>query len=115
MKKNPGHFPVDRLPPFPLGEIAHHVIALRAQGRDVIDLSQLNPSLPPNGGAVERLVQASLLPHNHKYSSSQGIRRLREAMSIGAQREGRQLIGHQDEQIRLSGVHCRSMRIRWFE
>lgn len=86
MKKSPRHFPVDRLPPFPLGEIAHAVIAQRAAGRDVIDLSQLNPSIPPHGQAVERLVQASLLPHNHKYSSSQGIRRLREAMTEWYQR-----------------------------
>lgn len=81
MKKSPRHFAVDRLPPFPMGEIGHSVIARRSAGRDVIDLSQLNPSLPPAGGAVERLVQASLLPHNHKYSSSQGIHRLREAMA----------------------------------
>ncbi|MFN8389159.1 MAG: aminotransferase class I/II-fold pyridoxal phosphate-dependent enzyme [Bdellovibrionota bacterium] len=80
MQKSSAAFRVNHLPPFLLGELAASVIAARTSGRDVIDLSQLNPSLGPPGAAVEKLVQASLQPHNHKYSSSQGITKLRSSM-----------------------------------
>lgn len=78
---NTEHFRIHELPPFLLGEIAQAVIAARSAGRDVIDFSQLNPNLGPPGAAVEKLVQASLQPHNHRYSSSQGILKLRESLS----------------------------------
>ena len=75
-------FRIDRLPPYLFGEIARAVVDARMSGRDVIDLSQVNPSLGPPPLAVEKLVQASLHPHNHRYSSSQGISRLRQAICL---------------------------------
>jgi len=81
MTKPSQQFPVHQLPPFLLGEIARAVVAARGAGRDIIDFSQLNPSLGAPGAAIEKLVQAALQPHNHRYSSSQGILKLREAIS----------------------------------
>ncbi len=72
---------IRQLPPYPLGEIAHAVRDARLAGRDIIDLSQMNPDLGPPGAAVDKLVQACLQSHNHRYSASQGITKLREAIA----------------------------------
>ncbi len=69
------------LPAYSLGTIASRVHELRSQGRDVIDLSQINPDLAPPQQAIDALIQSSLLPHNHRYSSSIGISILRKAFS----------------------------------
>jgi alanine-synthesizing transaminase len=79
MIRSEDFFRPSQLPPYPLGEIADAVTAARVDGVDIVDLSQVNPNLPPPGFAVDKLVQASLQEHNHRYSSSQGISRLREA------------------------------------
>ncbi len=79
-------FRIDELPPYVLGNIGEAVLQARLRGVDVIDLSQINPSMAPLPAAVDRLVQTVLLPHNHRYSSSQGITRLREAISDWYQR-----------------------------
>jgi len=81
MDQHSEQFRVNHLPPFHLGEIARSVITARNAGKDIVDLSQLNPTLSPPSGAVEKLVQACLQPHNHRYSSSQGILKLREEIS----------------------------------
>lgn len=70
---------IEHLPLIALNEIAQAVNKARGEGRDIIDFSQLNPNIPPPGQAVEKLVQSSLQPTNHRYSSSQGISKLREA------------------------------------
>lgn len=72
-------FRVSQLPPYSLGPIAYAVRDARLAGRDIIDLSQINPDLGPPPQAIDALVQASLQKHNHRYSSSQGITRLRSA------------------------------------
>ncbi|HMO17237.1 MAG TPA: aminotransferase class I/II-fold pyridoxal phosphate-dependent enzyme [Oligoflexia bacterium] len=72
---------VKGLPPYSLGKIANRVHELRAGGKDVIDCSQLNPALKPPQLAVDKLVQVSLLPHNHRYSASGGIALLRTAFT----------------------------------
>lgn len=74
------NFRIHGLPPYLLGSIAQAVIEARKEGRDIVDLSQLNPDLGVPGVAIEKLVQASLLPHNHRYSASRGIGQLREAI-----------------------------------
>ena len=72
-------FRISQLPPYPLGEIAEAVRAAQSAGREIIDLSQINPDLGPPAFAVDKLVQACLQPHNHRYSASQGITKLRLA------------------------------------
>lgn len=70
---------ISALPPYHLGEIARAVNAARLAGREIIDLSQINPDFGAPQVAVDRAVQTLLLPHNHRYSSSQGISVLRDA------------------------------------
>lgn len=72
---------IDNLPPYNLSEVGSRVHKLRMDGCDVIDCSQLNPTLPPPQLALDRLVEASLLPQNHRYSSSAGIGLLRDAFA----------------------------------
>ena len=81
VEKHETFFRIHHLPPYHLGDIAKAVIDARVSGRDIIDLSQFNPSLSPPAVAVDKLVQASLQPHNHRYSASQGITKLRESIA----------------------------------
>lgn len=70
-------FRANRFPPYVLGTIAEKVMQARIEGIDVVDLSQMNPSTKLPARALDKLIQATLLPHNHRYSSSQGIAKLR--------------------------------------
>lgn len=74
-------FRVDSLPPYPLGSVSEAVIKARIAGRDVIDLGQVNPDILVPSRAVDKLVESVLRQQNHRYSSSQGIARLRKAVS----------------------------------
>src|SRR5438876_11530783 len=71
---------VDALPPYAFAEIERLKLELRRDGSDVVDLGFGNPDVPPPEVAVEKLREAALLPRNHRYSSSRGLPRLREAV-----------------------------------
>ena len=87
MSDSQRNFPVDNLPHYVLGELASSVLAARLKGRDVVDLSQINPDLGPPPGVVDKLVQTSLRKENHRYSASAGIFRIRQAISEYYERE----------------------------
>src|SRR5438093_5407813 len=70
---------VDALPPYAFAEVERLKLELRRAGEDVIDLGFGNPDVPPPEAAVEKLREAALLPRNHRYSSSRGLPKLREA------------------------------------
>ncbi len=59
----------------------------RFRGKDftadesLLDLSMINPDIPPPRLALDKLTEASLNPTNHRYSSSRGIRKLRDAFA----------------------------------
>src|SRR5260370_16508307 len=71
---------VDALPPYAFAEVERLKLELRRAGEDVIDLGFGNPDVAPPEVAVEKLREAALLPRNHRYSSSRGLPRLREAI-----------------------------------
>ena len=76
------NFPkIKNLPPYRLGDVAKRIHEIRSSGADVIDLSQLNPTIPPPQIAIDKLVQSSLISHNHRYSASAGIVSLRDGLS----------------------------------
>ena len=56
-------------------------VEARRAGEDVIDLGFGNPDLPSPDVAVEKLCEAVHNPRNHRYSSSRGIPKLREAVA----------------------------------
>ena len=70
---------VDSLPPYVFAVIRDLTLELRRAGRDVVDLGFGNPDLPSPQVAVAKLAEAAAKPHNHRYSQSKGIPKLRSA------------------------------------
>ena len=70
---------IDSLPPYVFAVIRELTLELRRQGEDVVDLGFGNPDLPSPEVAVEKLKEAAEKPHNHRYSQSKGIPKLRLA------------------------------------
>jgi alanine-synthesizing transaminase len=69
------------LPPYVFTIIDGLKQEARRAGRDVIDLGFGNPDLPSPDIAVAKLQEAAANPRNHRYSSSRGIPKLREAVA----------------------------------
>jgi alanine-synthesizing transaminase len=69
------------LPPYVFTIIDGLKVAARRAGRDVIDLGFGNPDIPSPEIAVEKLAEAAHNTRNHRYSSSRGIPKLRQAVS----------------------------------
>jgi len=69
------------LPPYVFTIIDSLKVEARRAGRDVIDLGFGNPDLPSPDVAVEKLCESAQMAKNHRYSSSRGIPKLREAVA----------------------------------
>src|SRR4029077_2046581 len=67
------------LPPYVFAVIRELTLELRRAGEDVVDLGFGNPDLPSPEVAVAKLQEAAAKPHNHRYSASKGIPKLRAA------------------------------------
>ena len=72
---------ITNLPPYVFTIIDSLKVEARRDGIDVIDLGFGNPDLPSPAVAVEKLAEAALNSRNHRYSSSRGIPKLREAVA----------------------------------
>jgi alanine-synthesizing transaminase len=72
---------IDGLPPYVFTVIDGLKVELRRSGEDVIDLGFGNPDLPSPDVAVDKLCEAAHNSRNHRYSSSRGIPKLREAVA----------------------------------
>ena len=72
---------INGLPPYVFAQIEALKLEARRAGRDVIDLGFGNPDLPSPSLAVEKLAEAAHNPKNHRYSSSRGIPKVRQAIS----------------------------------
>jgi len=72
---------ISSLPPYVFTIIDNLKVQARQNGEDVIDLGFGNPDLPSPDIAVDKLAEAVRNPRNHRYSSSRGIPKLREAMA----------------------------------
>jgi alanine-synthesizing transaminase len=70
---------INDLPPYVFAAINDLKAAARREGRDVIDMGFGNPDLPSPQVAVDKLAEAAQNPRNHRYSSSKGIPKLRQA------------------------------------
>ncbi len=69
------------LPPYVFTIIDGLKLQERRAGVDVIDLGFGNPDIPSPDIAVEKLTEAAHNSRNHRYSSSKGIPKLRQAVS----------------------------------
>ena len=70
-----------QLPPYLFVELDRAKRKLQAEGKDVIDLGVGDPDLPTPPHILEALKQAADDPANHRYSFTEGIRELREAIA----------------------------------
>jgi len=74
------YYRIKRLPPYVFAIVTDLKVKARARGEDIVDLGMGNPDLPTPPHIVEKMVEATRNPKNHRYSASKGIRRLRMAI-----------------------------------
>ena len=72
---------LDRLPPYVFATVNEIKMKARRAGVDIIDLGMGNPDLGTPQHIVDKLIEASQKPHNHRYSASMGITKLRMAIA----------------------------------
>jgi alanine-synthesizing transaminase len=72
---------LDRLPPYVFATVNQIKMQARREGQDIIDLGMGNPDLGTPPHIVDKLVEAACKPHNHRYSASMGITKLRLAIT----------------------------------
>ncbi len=77
---------LDRLPPYVFATVNQIKMEARREGKDIIDLGMGNPDLGTPQHIVDKLIEAAQKPHNHRYSASMGITKLRMAISSWYQR-----------------------------
>jgi alanine-synthesizing transaminase len=71
---------LDRLPPYVFAQVNEIKMEARRAGQDVIDLGMGNPDLGTPKHIVDKLVESARKEHNHRYSASMGITKLRYAI-----------------------------------
>ena len=72
---------MQRLPPYVFSIVTAMKQEARQRGEDIIDFGMGNPDQPPPPHIIEKLVEAARKPHNHRYSASKGIFKLRLAIA----------------------------------
>lgn len=72
---------LDRLPPYVFATVNEIKMEARRAGEDIIDLGMGNPDLGTPQHIVDKLTEAAQKPHNHRYSASMGITKLRMAIA----------------------------------
>jgi len=95
---------LDRLPPYVFASVNQIKMEERQAGVDVIDLGMGNPDIGTPPHIVSKLVEAARKPHNHRYSASMGITKLRGAISSWYQRRFDVAIDPDAEAIVTIGV-----------
>ncbi len=72
---------IKRLPPYVFNIINDLKLEARRRGEDIVDFGMGNPDQPSPPHVVAKLIEAAEKPHNHRYSVSRGIYKLRVAIS----------------------------------
>ncbi|HYY43816.1 MAG TPA: aminotransferase class I/II-fold pyridoxal phosphate-dependent enzyme [Actinomycetota bacterium] len=71
---------IDRFPPYVFAVVNDLKAQARRAGQDIVDLGMGNPDIPTPAAVVEKLKEAVDNPRNHRYSSSKGIPKMRQAI-----------------------------------
>ena len=95
---------LDRLPPYVFATVNEIKMAARRTGMDIIDLGMGNPDLGTPKHIVDKLIEAAQKPHNHRYSASMGINKLRIAIARWYKRRFEVDIDPASEAIATIGV-----------
>lgn len=78
----PQEFPrIKRLPQYVFAVVNELKAKMRKEGEDIIDFGMGNPDLPPADQIIDKLCDSAKKSTTHRYSMSQGIPRLRKAIS----------------------------------
>ena len=72
---------LDRLPPYVFAIVNQIKMDARHAGKDIIDLGMGNPDIGTPQHIVDKLIESAQKPHNHRYSASMGITKLRMAIA----------------------------------
>lgn len=72
---------IDRLPQYVFAIVDELKLQARRAGDDIIDFGMGNPDNPPPQAIIDKLCEAVRKPHNHRYSASRGITKLRAAIA----------------------------------
>ena len=78
MSQTTDFYRIQKLPPYVFAVINEMKAKARAANLDVVDLGMGNPDGATPDIVVEKLVEASRNPRNHRYSLSKGIPHLRQ-------------------------------------
>ena len=70
---------LDQLKPYVFVEISRIIAKKRAEGVEVVTFGIGDPDIPTPAHIVDRLVQASRTPANHRYPETDGLPELRRA------------------------------------
>ena len=72
---------MQRLPPYVFSIVTAMKQEARRRGEDIIDFGMGNPDQPTPPHIIEKMIEAARKPHNHRYSASKGITKLRVAIA----------------------------------
>jgi len=72
---------MNRLPPYVFATVNEIKMEARHRGEDIIDLGMGNPDISTPKHIVNKLIEAVKKGHNHRYSASMGITKLRHAIA----------------------------------
>ena len=72
---------LDQLAPYPFVEISRILAEKRAAGEDVVTFGIGDPDISTPSHIIERLVQASYKPPNHRYPETDGLPEMRRAIA----------------------------------
>ncbi|MFP4474885.1 MAG: alanine transaminase [Desulfatibacillaceae bacterium] len=95
---------LDRLPPYVFAQVTEIKMQARRAGEDIIDLGMGNPDMATPQHIVDKLCDAAQKGHNHRYSASMGIRKLRSSISDWYKRRYDVNIDPETESIVTIGV-----------
>ena len=104
---------IDRLPPYVLAVIDELKLQARRAGEDIIDFGMGNPDNPAPQAVVDKLCEAVNKPHNHRYSASRGITKLRLAIANYYQRRFGVELDHETEIVSTIGVKEGFSHLMW--
>ncbi|MEE8292064.1 MAG: aminotransferase class I/II-fold pyridoxal phosphate-dependent enzyme [Candidatus Tectomicrobia bacterium] len=104
---------IDRLPPYVFAAIDALKLKARRAGEDIIDFGMGNPDNPPPQPIIDKLCEAVNKPHNHRYSASRGIHKVRLAIANYYRRRFGVELDHDSEVVATLGVKEGFSHLMW--
>src|SRR3972149_5652712 len=95
---------IENLPPYLFVEITKKTAAKRAKGEEVISFAIGDPDIPTPPHIIDKLVQASRDPVNHRYPESDSLPELRKAVAEWYQKRFGVLLDPDKEGLPLIGA-----------